>query len=94
MQSHTLVRRGPDWVGKVAAYAEGTPRSRDRGWRGRDGMVSFWMAYRELCDELYERSTTCKLALENSAQFWSREHARIAQWVLDPVPEPGPGPKS
>jgi molybdopterin-guanine dinucleotide biosynthesis protein len=92
MKSRTLSRRGPEWTDKVAAYAQATPRSREHDWQGRDGMVAFWKDYRVLCDELYRRSTTSKLAIDNGDQFWSREHARIVEWVLNPHPEPSPGP--
>ena len=92
MKRRTLVRRGVEWTEKVAGYAQGTPRSLAHDWQGADGMVAFWRDYRVLCDELYERSMTRKLAVDNSDQFWSREHARIVDWVLDPAPEPSGGP--
>jgi hypothetical protein len=57
-------------------------------------MVAFWMEYRAICDALYERSSTCKLAVENSEQFWSSLHTRILDWVMDPAPPAGPGPAS
>ena len=88
MRSRTLVRRGADWVEKVANYAVGTELGRTRGWQGEDGMVAFWMEYRALCDDLYQRSTTCKLALENTTQYWSQLHTRIVDWVMDPSPQP------
>ena len=93
MRSRTLTRRGSEWTQKVAGYAQGTPRSLEHDWQGEDGMVAFWKDYRVLCDDLYGRSTTCKLAIDNSEQFWSREHARIVEWVLDPAPEPSAGPR-
>ena len=94
MESRTLVRRGSEWTEKVAGYAVGTARGRERGWEGAGGMVAFWMEYRAICDALYERSSTCKLAVENSEQFWSSLHTRILDWVMDPAPPPGPGPAS
>ena len=92
MESRTLVRRGSDWTEKVAGYAERTVHSRDHGWEGVGGMIEFWLAYRAVCDDLYRRSSSCKLALENSAQFWSREHTRILDWVMDPASPPAPAP--
>ena len=90
MRSRTLVRRGAEWVEKLAHYAAGTPLGRARGWEGEDGLVAFWMEYRAACDDLYQRSSSCKLALENTTQLWSQIHLRIAERVMDPAPQREP----
>ena len=73
-------RKGKDWAGRIARYSETTPIARRHGWRGREGCVELYLAYRALCDRLVAGSTMPRLELDPTAPV-SRIRARIRAFV-------------
>lgn len=48
----TMDNRGEEWTYKVAEYLEKTPYCSERKWQGKNGMISFWSEYAQVCDAL------------------------------------------
>ncbi len=82
MYERTLPLRGEPWVSRLVSYVESTPKGRDARFVGVGGMVEFWMQYREVCDDLVERSVLPVLNLDTSAMEWSAVEDEAAGWTL------------
>lgn len=55
LRGFVLPHRGAEWERRLARYAASTELGRRHGWRGRDGLVAFWLAYHRACEALLER---------------------------------------
>lgn len=73
--------RGAEWVSKVSAHLAGTPFCRRRGWSGAEGMIEFWMAYRELCEEALAALRLPVLRLGVGPAHWPEAHERVLAWI-------------
>jgi hypothetical protein len=81
MYERTLPLRGVQWVSKLVAYVESTPKGREARLVGVDGMVEFWMRYRDVCDDLVERSVLSVLKIDTSAIEWAAAEDEATAWI-------------
>ena len=85
MYAQTLPRRGAAWVSKLVSYVESTPKGREARHVGVAGMVEFWMQYRDVCNDLVERSALPVLEIDTSALKWAAVEDEAAGWTLDGI---------
>ena len=64
--------KGEAWSKNVSAYLESTCYSRERDWKGVDGMSRFWSNYVSLCDSLVSKVTMPKRVIRSVPGEWSR----------------------
>jgi len=66
----TIAARGSEWVSKLVDYVERSPVGRAHGLKGVDGMITFWMRYRELCDRFVGTGALPVLTIDVGTPDW------------------------
>jgi hypothetical protein len=79
--------RGGQMLEGYEKRAVESPFGRKRGLVGFDGLVSYWQAWREIADDLFERLPFAKLALDTTNRDWPAYDTAISAFLaVSPLP--------
>jgi hypothetical protein len=73
--------RGEEFLDFVIEYTDNTAYAKRKGYRGQEGMVKFWVDFWSVLDEIYQKYTINKLAVENSEGNWEDDNQTILSYL-------------
>jgi hypothetical protein len=77
--------RGPAWIDYQVNWKLAGPYCVRKGYRGLDGLISLYLDYRRITDDLFHQLPLTKLAIENSRRDWPAYETQILKALHLPV---------